>query len=497
VSDSFLRMYTPLPDGAPAHPDPPAPDGRTDPPAAAHPWRRATVRRTPLLITALLAAVGGAVVHLAALPALWRMSWPFGLLFAALGAAQLGTAVLVLRRPARWSVLGAAAAALAGVAVWVLTRLTGLLPGPDPWVPADSAIGFTDHLCAALEAIAVPGLAAAAALGTRPRPSRLRRVLSAAAVAPLAVVVLLGTGLGFAAASDGLPGAGLPAGAAAPRDLPPGERSTVEYCRPDGVPLAMDLYTPPAGAARPAPVVMYTHGGGLILGGRKTSGLGAALANPAGALFDPLRQRLNARGFVVASIDYRLPPATPWPGPLEDAKCAVRFLRAHASGLGIDPDRIGVWGSSSGGLLASLVGLAGPGAGFDQGEYPDRSSAVQAVVDMFGAADVDDLADSSPFLHFCLWVGVGGDTRVRHAMSPTTYVAPQAPPFLILHGDQDRDIRPRHSRELAGRLRAAGVTVTMIEVHGTGHTLDTPGEQPSPDRLADTVADFFTRTLAR
>jgi acetyl esterase/lipase len=96
---------------------------------------------------------------------------------------------------------------------------------------------------------------------------------------------------------------------------------------------------------------------------------------------------------VVASIDYRLPPLSPWPAQLEDAKCAVRFLRAHAGALGIDPGRIGAWGSSGGGTLVSLLGLAGLDAGFDRGPWPDRSSGVQ--VDMFGPADLTDLGDSA------------------------------------------------------------------------------------------------------
>src|SRR5215212_2640803 len=103
---------------------------------------------------------------------------------------------------------------------------------------------------------------------------------------------------------------------------------------------------------------MYIHGSGII-GDRKMYALGAMLAHHQGALFTPLREQLNVRGFVVASIDYRLPPGTPWPAQIEDAKCAARLLRAHAADLGIDPIRIGVWNSSGGGQLSSLLGLAG------------------------------------------------------------------------------------------------------------------------------------------
>jgi acetyl esterase/lipase len=133
-------------------------------------------------------------------------------------------------------------------------------------------------------------------------------VLAAVALAPLTALVLLGVVVGVVASSDGFAGAGFPAGTVAPRNLPAGQMSTVEYCRPDGVPLAMDLYIPPAAhTGRAAPVAMYMHGGG-ILGDRKMQGIGARLANHDGALFTPLQQQLNARRFVVASIDYRLPP---------------------------------------------------------------------------------------------------------------------------------------------------------------------------------------------
>src|SRR5215203_3158861 len=256
-----------------------------------------------------MAAVGGAAIYLLPLPALWRVSWPYGVLFAGLGVAQLGTAIAVLARPVRQRVLLAAAAALAVVLLWALARLVGVLPDPDPWVAVNSVIGFTDYICVGLQIIAAVGLAGLAALGPRPRQSLTWGVL---------------------ASSDGFTGADFPASTVAPRNLPAGQMSTVEYCRPDGVPLAMDLYVPPAAARseRPAPVAMYVHGGGTW-GDRKMHGLGARQANHEGALFIPLQEKLNSHGVVVASIDYRLSPSTPWPAQIEDAKCAVRFLRAH------------------------------------------------------------------------------------------------------------------------------------------------------------------------
>jgi acetyl esterase/lipase len=449
-----------------------------------------------MLVTALLVAVGAGAIYMLALPALWRISWLYGILFTALGVAQLGTTVAVLSRPVRLRVLLAAGVALAVVLLWALVRLAGVLPQPDPWIPANSVIGFTDDICAGLEMIAVLGLAGVAAFGTRPRPALPWRVLAALGLAPLGFIVLLGVVVGVIASSDGFAGAGFPAGVVAPKNLPAGRMSTVEYCRPDGVPLAMDLYTPPAAArrGRAAPVVMYMHGGGAI-GDRKMSGAGAVLANHQGALFTPLQQQLNAQGVVVAAIDHRLPPGTPWPAQIEDAKCAVRFLRTHATGLGIDPDRIGVWGSSGGGHLALLLGLTGPGAGFDHGQYLNQSSAVQAVVDMFGPADLNDFDDSAPFVRFMAQISFGSSTAIRRSASPINYVAAGAPPFLILQSTEDPMVRPRQSTRLAQCLQAAGVQATLIEVQGTEHTLDTPGQKPSPDELTVTIVNFFTSVL--
>ena len=454
------------------------------------------LRRGPALITAVLATVGGAATYLCPLPAELRASTAYGILFAGLGLAQIGAAVAVLIQPYRRWVLGGAAVAAAVMALYAADRV-GLLPDPDPWQPVNAVIGATGVLEAGLQTLAVVLLATLAALGPRPRRSLPRRMLAGLAAAPLAVLAVTGAALGVAGSSDGLAGAGFPGGTVAPRNLAPGQRSTVEYCRPHGVPLAMDVYPPLAGTrnARPAPVVLYVHGGGMILGDRKTTGLGASLANHDGALFTGVRQRLNARGFVVASIDYRLPPATAWPAQIQDAKCAVRFLRAHADALHIDPARIGAWGSSAGATLACLLGLAGPAAGFDVGQYTTQSSAVRAVVDMFSPADLTDIDDSSPVTRTAVRVGLGNSTDVRRAASPITYVRGGAPPFLILHGTDDQDVRPRHSERLARELRAHGVPATLIPVYGTGHSVDTAGQQPSPERLTGTIVDFLAASL--
>ncbi len=174
----------------------------------------------------------------------------------------------------------------------------------------------------------------------------------------------------------------------------------VTYCSPGGEPQKMDIFYP-AGTAGPAlPTIFYVHGGAWT-GGDKEQG-----------------EALWARSFlgqsyVFVSINYRLAPRHKFPAQIEDVKCAVRFLRAHAAQLRIDPNRIGAMGASAGGHLVVLLGTAGPGAGFDRGRYLDQSSRVQAVVDLYGPADLPSLMAGSTQLEQYQVPNVFGATSAR------------------------------------------------------------------------------------
>jgi acetyl esterase/lipase len=334
-------------------------------------------------------------------------------------------------------------------------------------------LGVTDEVFAALQLLAFLLLAVQIA-----RPRRRRRRLARTAGGITVTLVVLVSSAGVAAAGD----AALP-----------WQRGTIEYCRPDGIPLPMDVYPPARSDSRPAPVAVYIHGGGFLLGNRAANGLGALLANSPGALFTPLRQRLNDLGYLVASIDYRLAPAAPWPAPVTDAGCAIRFLKANAATLHIDPHRIAIWGSSAGGTIVSLLGLTGTSGLFDTGQYPDQSSSVNAVVDMFGPAELTGFADASAFNRTTLGLSLGGNPDLLRAASPASYVRLGVPPFLMLHGTDD-PLFPQ-SAKFATRLRAVGDSATLLPVRGTGHQLDTPGQQPAVGQLVTTIAVFLNRVL--
>ena len=254
----------------------------------------------------------------------------------------------------------------------------------------------------------------------------------------------------------------------------PGKNIPVEkdiiYGRAGGVELKLDLARPAEGVG-PFPAVLCIHGGGWQLGDKQ--------------LYGDLIRGLASRGFVAASLDYRLTPRFAWPAQIEDVKCAVRFLRAHAAEYRIDADRLGVLGDSAGGHLALMAGLTGPGDGFDSDNCGDPrvSSKVQAIVDFFGPADLTSFRvpkESEPLLirdygwdsNQVLFNLLGSRDRsapVFRQASPITYIDPADCPVLIFHGTADNLVSIEQSKALDRALAKAGVSHRLEIVEGEGH----------------------------
>ncbi len=265
------------------------------------------------------------------------------------------------------------------------------------------------------------------------------------------------------------------------RGAPPIKRlKNIVYSQSSG--MALDIY--PTTFVAPAPVVVYVHGGSWTTGS-KNGGYGLALA-PA----------LTAAGVHVAALNYRLAPQFIFPAHIEDVKCAIRFLRANAARYGIAPDRIAILGNCAGGHLASLAGLAGPAAGFETGEYDQFSSSLQAVVDLYGPADLEPISANSEFQRRLRTV-FGRDPDALRRASPMTYVAPGAPPFLIVHGERDRTVPFAMSVALQGALQAVGAQVTLLPVRNAGHALVSVGGPISPSQadVNDTIVRWLTSQL--
>jgi acetyl esterase/lipase len=267
-------------------------------------------------------------------------------------------------------------------------------------------------------------------------------------------------------------------------------QKNVVYGSATGVTLKLDFYFPAGKAVTARPVVMYVHGGGWEMGDKS---MVALMPGPA---------ELLRRGFVVASINYRLAPDYKFPAMLEDAKCAVRFLRAHAREFNLDPNHIGVMGDSAGGHLVALLGLTDARAGFDgDGGWSNESSRVQAVVDLYGPSDFTATNQKPSRFAIAIMKGAFGvkdanDRMIKRA-SPVTYVTAGAPPFLILHGDHDGRVNISQSVELEEKLKLTGVSAKFVVITNYSHGF-TPlwlRSRPTPVELARTVADFFDKNL--
>jgi len=260
----------------------------------------------------------------------------------------------------------------------------------------------------------------------------------------------------------------------------------ITYGTAGDVSLKMDIYYPLA-LDGPLPAVVYVHGGGWYSGDKVTG---------AGQFDIP---RLVARGYLVAAVNYRLAPRHKFPAQIEDVKCAIRFLRANAATYSLDPAHIGAWGDSAGGHLVALLGLADASAGFDGSSgYANQSSQVQAVVDMFGPADltVTFERDKSLLLEHVFGTTDHESQIVRQA-SPVTYVSSDDPPFLIFHGEQDDYVLLDQSQALYARLVSSGVPATMIIVKNCGHGFAPVGGPITPTRteITNRIADFFDQYL--
>jgi len=157
--------------------------------------------------------------------------------------------------------------------------------------------------------------------------------------------------------------------------LPDGVKAEkgIVYGTGGGTDLALDLYAPEH-LDGPVPGIIFIHGGGWRSGKRQDYRLYTA--------------RFAAKGYVAATITYRLGAAGYFPNSVEDVKCAVRWMRANAASINVDPDRIAVIGGSAGGYLSMMVGYSSDIPEFEgNGGHEGVSSAVAAVIDIYGPAD--------------------------------------------------------------------------------------------------------------
>ena len=233
----------------------------------------------------------------------------------------------------------------------------------------------------------------------------------------------------------------------------------VVYGNGGGEELKLDVARPKSSDATKLPGVVFIHGGAWRAGSRA-------------AHHDDIR-RLAGLGFVAATVDYRLAPAHRFPAQVQDVKCAIRFLRAHAEKYGLDPDHIAVSGISAGGHLALMLGVTQKEDGLEgDGGWPEQSSAVQAVVAYYPRTDLaaDGFSETVQKDHVNFLGGTAAEVPEQYRQaSPLTYVTPGDAPTLILQGTKDPRVPLTQTTRMIEALTKAGVSGRAELIFGAGH----------------------------
>jgi acetyl esterase/lipase len=224
----------------------------------------------------------------------------------------------------------------------------------------------------------------------------------------------------------------------------------------------------PAGPVVPGrPVLLHIHGGAWMIGEKHKEAL-------------PLIRHLAQRGWVVATINYRLSPAAKWPAHVVDAKRALAWLREHVAEHGGDPGFIAVSGGSAGGHLISLLALTAGHAEFQPG-FEQADTEVQAAVPYYGKYDFLDregLVDGSHgFTQFLvdrvMPCPPPADPALWDSASPAEQVHAGAPPMFVLQGSHDTLIFVQEARAFVRKLRAVATRpVVYAELAGAQHAFD-------------------------
>jgi len=253
-------------------------------------------------------------------------------------------------------------------------------------------------------------------------------------------------------------------------------RRGIEFAKPAGVPLTLDVYTPasrgpgPSGVEGPHPILLQLYGGAWQRGSPEDD---AAFAS-----------HFASNGYVVVAADYRHAPEFTWPAQIEDVRTALGWILAHAAEYEGDRSRIGMIGRSAGAQLALVAA------------YQAGAPLVRAVASYYGPVDLvegwrqpprPDPLDTRAILEAYLG-GTPDSVPVQyHDGSPVTYAGPRVPPTLLIYGARDHVVEARFGRQLNDRLRQVGAISVLLEIPWAEHAFDV-----LPNGLSGQIALYYT-----
>lgn len=290
----------------------------------------------------------------------------------------------------------------------------------------------------------------------------------------LGVVALLAAGCGAwaqtaqqpraARKQKGAPGVDVPSAEKMKPRVPAGVKYMPDLAYREGNRAwRVDLAMPEAAGGKPRPGMVIVHGGGWT-GGDKRSGFWGEL---------PLEYA--QKGYVAISVNYRFTTESPMPACIEDVKCSVRWLRAHAKEFNLDTKRIGGFGYSAGAHLVAMLALSGSETDLEgDGPYKDQPSNLQAAC--VGGTPSDFLnwgkEGAAGIVERNFGTPAEAAKEKARRFSPITYVSASAPPMLIMHGYADKTVPRDQADRLAKALRDAGAkNVTYVMFDNSGHEM--------------------------
>lgn len=237
----------------------------------------------------------------------------------------------------------------------------------------------------------------------------------------------------------------------------------------------LDVYSP-QDEKSPVPVVMTIHGGGWVEGTKEEAAL---------AILPYLQM-----GFAVVNVEYRLAKVSLAPAAVEDCLCALHWIGRNSKKYNFDLSKVIVTGGSAGGHLALTTSIIPASAGFengcahddddeDKGPWPDPRPKVAAVINWYGITDVADLLQGPNIRSYAVtWLGSQPNREdLARRLSPLTYVRPDLPPILTIHGDADTVVPYSNATRLHEALNRAGVNNQLVTIHGGDHGEFKPDQQ--------------------
>lgn len=257
-------------------------------------------------------------------------------------------------------------------------------------------------------------------------------------------------------------------------------KRNVTYSLAAGERGVLDLYSP-AIAKQPRIGLILVHGGGWRAGSKED--------------YRYYGQQFAHRGYVAACINYRLAPQTRFPTPVQDVMCAIRWMRANADELNVDPERIAIMGGSAGAHLALMAAYSAETKAFEKvGGYEDFESEVHAVVSIYGPTDLSsDFSKAEKMVPSLIqdFLGKSADQAQNNVAlaSPLTHLDPTDPTTLIIHGTIDSLVPIMQSDRLAAKLDEFGIPYVYDRIEGWPHAMDIA--KPINDRVLFLVDNFL------